>query len=413
VRVTRLLKRLLGLGRVRVVGVQLVEDGAATTVLVDVVLPPRRRLRCGRCGQRVAAVYDHRQRSWRHLDLGRCRTLVRGEVCRLSCPRCGVVNEEELGFARRGSRFTRAFEDTCAWLARAAAKRVVAELLRIDWATVGRIIDRVVTEYRERAGDGLDGLRRIGIDEVAYRKGHHYLLVVVDHDRGRVVWCAQGRSQAVVRQFFRDLGSDRTARLEAVSLDMSRAFNQVVGEAAPQAAICTDPFHLAAHAHFALDRVRAAEWQALRQNDPDQARWLKSTRWAVRRGPQLRTPADGDLLAQLAQANLGTYHAWLLCEQLRAVWQADAGTAAALLDDWCTAAHTSGLPPFVRVAAMVRRWRERILNSIHLGLSNARVEALNSSIRLLSHRSRGFRRVDHLISLIHLVCGRIPIQLPT
>ena len=411
-RVTTLLKRLLGLGRVRVVGFQLVAQGAATTLLVDVVLAPRRRLRCGRCGQRVAAVYDHRQRHWRHLDLGSTRTLLRGEVCRVSCPRCGVVTEQ-LGFARPGSRFTRAFEDTCAWLARAATKRVVAELLRIDWATVGRIIDRVVAEHRLLHGDGLDGLRRIGIDEVAYRKGHYYLLVVVDHDAGRIVWCAHGRTQAVVRRFFADLGAERTAQLEAVTLDMSHGFNHVVARAAPQAAICTDPFHLAAHAHFALDRVRAREWQRLRRDDAEAARWLKGTRWAVRRGPQRRTPADTDTLAQLAEANLGTYHAWLLCEQLRAVWHTDSDTAAALLDDWCTAAHTSGLPPFARVAAMVRRWRQRILNSIRLGLTNARLEALNSTIRLLSHRSRGFRRVDHLISLIHLVCGRIPLQLPT
>ena len=75
------------------------------------------------------------------------------------------------------------------WLARAAPKSVVAELLRVDWQTVGRMIERVVSEYtRNRDGDGLDGLTRIGIDEVAYRKSHHYLMCVICHDTGRVVW---------------------------------------------------------------------------------------------------------------------------------------------------------------------------------------------------------------------------------
>ena len=66
--------------------------------------------------------------------------------------------------------------------------------MRIDWATVGRMIERVVEEAAGGRRDGLDGLRRIGVDEVAYRKGHRYLLCVVCHDTGRIVWARPGRS---------------------------------------------------------------------------------------------------------------------------------------------------------------------------------------------------------------------------
>ena len=47
------------------------------------------------------------------------------------------------------------------------------------------------------------------------------------------------------------------------------------------------------------------------------------------------------------------------------------------------------------------------------GITNARLEAMNSTVRLISHRSRGFRRIDNLIGLIHLICGRVQVALPT
>jgi hypothetical protein len=93
--------------------------------------------------------------------------------------------------------------------------------MRIDWASVGRMIERVVAEHAATRGtDGLDGLTRIGIDEVAYRKGHRYLMCVVCHDSGRVVWAHEGRSQAVCALFFQQLGPQRCEQIQAVSVDL-------------------------------------------------------------------------------------------------------------------------------------------------------------------------------------------------
>jgi transposase len=89
-------------------------------------------------------------------------------------------------WARHGARQTRDFEDTVAWLVTQCSKTAVSQLLRIAWRTVGSIITRVVADI-DAGTDRLDGLRRIGIDEVAYKTGHRYLTVVVDHDTGRLV----------------------------------------------------------------------------------------------------------------------------------------------------------------------------------------------------------------------------------
>jgi transposase len=101
-------------------------------------------------------------------------------------------------------------------------------------------------------------------------------------------------------------------------------------------------------------------------------------------------------------------------EQLRGIYLAhDHDEATALLGDWILAALASELGPFIRTALTLDVHRDEIANAIVLGLSNARREGMNSTVRLISHRARGFRRLDSLLSMMTLVCGRIPVELPT
>jgi transposase len=203
--------------------------------------------RCSRC-QRRCPGYDTSvaPRRWRALDLGETRVFLRATTRRVSCPEDGVV-VAAVPWARPGSRFTSAFEDTCAWLVCHAALSVVAVLLRVAWRSVSDIVTRVVTD---RAGqlDRLDGLRRIGIDEISYRKGQRYLLVVTCHDTGRLVWAGKDRNMVTLGGFFDDLGGDRAARLTHVSADGAQWIHDVVAARAPRAVLCLDALHVVAWA---------------------------------------------------------------------------------------------------------------------------------------------------------------------
>jgi transposase len=126
------------------------------------------------------------------LDLGSTQVFLQATTRRVLCPEHGVV-VAAVPWARPGSRFTAACEDTCAWLVCPAALSVVAVLLRVAWRSVSDIVARVITA-RSEASDRLAGLRRIGIDEISYRKGQRYLLVVTDHDTGRLVWAGKDRT---------------------------------------------------------------------------------------------------------------------------------------------------------------------------------------------------------------------------
>jgi transposase len=169
------------------------------------------RQACGR--------YDNREgrRRWRALDLGVVMAYIEAEAPRVRCPDHGVV-VAQLPWARHGARHTRAFDDQVAWLAVHTSKTAVTELMRVAWRTVGAVVARVVADSRE-AVDPLDGLRRIGIDEISYKRGHRYITVVVDPDSGRLVWAAPGRDFATLSSFFDLLGKQRSHQISLVSAD--------------------------------------------------------------------------------------------------------------------------------------------------------------------------------------------------
>ena len=218
-RVTTAFKRLL-----RLEGVNVVDVAFGSALIVITVVLRRRRLVCGHCGYTTRWRYDTRpvESAWRHLDLGVWRVELRASLRRLACPAHGVV-VEGVPFARPRAKLTRDFDDLLAWLATRMDKTSIARLCRVSWRTVGRACERVVAS--EFDPGRLDGLFRIGVDEISWRKHHKYLTLVVDHDRGCVIWGAKGRDAQTLDAFFDELGVQRSALIEAVSLDLGPAYS--------------------------------------------------------------------------------------------------------------------------------------------------------------------------------------------
>ena len=410
-RVTTAFKRLLRLDGVNVTDVAF----GVATITVTVALR-RRRLLCPHCGHKTRFRYDTRPCSsrWRHLDLGVWRVQVEATLRRLRCPTHGVV-VEAVPFARPGAHLTRDFDDLVAWLATRMDKTSIARLCRVSWRTVGRACERVVAT--ELDPGRLDGLFRIGVDEISWRKHHKYLTLVVDHDRGVVVWGAKGRDAKTLDQFFEELGAERSAAIEAVSLDLGPAYiKSVTAEGhAPQAIVCADSFHLVKLVGDALDEVRRDLWQQLRRL-PDR-RWakdFKGARWALLKNPEDLTDRQADQLERIRRNRGGIWRAYEMKEQFRAIFAGDLtrDEAAVLLDRWCARAQRSRLAPFVKCARTMRHRRDLILNTIEHGISNSRVEGLNTKVRLIVRRAYGFHSADAALALVMLGAGPIDLQLP-
>jgi transposase len=205
VRIETLLRELLALEYTRVVNCEFDDQG----LVVDVT-PTWRNARCSGCSH-DCPTYDRRARAWRHLDLAGMKFVLRYDMRRVDCVRCGVV-VEYVPWADVGSRFTRPFEDQVGYLAQRSDKTSVSTLMRVAWKTVGDIVRRVVK--RHGSDRLLDGLTHIGVDELSYRRHHEYVTVVVDHVRGHIVWARKGKNADTLKAFFEQLGprSPRTSR---------------------------------------------------------------------------------------------------------------------------------------------------------------------------------------------------------
>jgi transposase len=394
-RATTLLSRVLGLPHTRVTAVEFTD----TSLVLDVE-PTTRIPRCSGCGCRIRKLYDRRPRAWRDLDLAGLELHLRYQLRRVECRRCGIV-VEMVPWAQSPSGFTTRFEEATAHLAQRTDQTTVKTLMRVAWRTVGRIIARVT----ERLGsaDPLADLTHVGIDELSYRRHHEYVTVVINHLTGRVIWAAPGKNAETLPRFFSDLGPERCAKLEAITIDMSGAYQKAVREAAPQATIIFDRFHVQRLVHDALDEVRRAQMREVRGTDCAKA--IKRTRFALQKNPWNLTTTEKQRLADVQRVNQPLYRAYLLKESFAAILdRRQVHVAQEKLEEWIAWATRSRLAPFVKVARTIRRHLDGILAYVSTGLNNGRSEGLNGKIRTLTRRAFGFHDASSLIGFIFLCC---------
>lgn len=391
-------------------------DDEAEAVVVSVRPKARARGRCGRCGRRCPG-FDRGEgrRRWRALDLGSTKVFLEADAPRVRCGAHGVT-VAAVPWARHDAGHTRDFDDQAAWLAVHVSKSAVVELLRIAWRTVGAIVARVGADV-DAGVDRLDGLVRIGIDEIAYKRSHRYLTVVVDHDSGRLVWAAAGRDMATLQRFFDELGDERATLITHVSADMASWIARVVAERAPNAVRCADPFHVVAWATEALDVERRRAWNQAsgrQRTNPatgkrvmasGDAKTIKHSRYALWKNPENLTDKQRAKLDWIAKTDPRLHRAYLLKEGLRLAFalKGDAGKEA--LDRWIGWARRCRIPVFVELQRRIVKHRDAIDATLDSGLSNALTESTNTKIRLLTRIAFGFHGPEPLIALAMLALG--------
>jgi transposase len=413
---------VLGVDKTVIERVEFDED---EQLLVAHVRPTKRqRGRCGVCRRRCPG-YDAGagRRRWRALDLGTIQAVLEADAPRVACRLHGVV-VVAVPWARHDAGHTLGFDDQVAWLATQASKSMVVQLMRIAWRTVGAIITRVWADT-DAGQDRFAGLRRIGIDEISYKKGHKYLMVVVDHDARRLVWASPGRNSATVGQFFDLLGEERCAQITHVSADGADFIDDIVAERCPDAVRVADPFHIVKWATDALDEVRREAWNEARKQargEPkrgrgrpradapprpgsERAKAVKGARYSLWKNPEDLTENQQAKLKWIAQTDGRLYRAYLLKEGLRLVFQLPHKAAAEALDRWVSWARRCRIPAFVKLQKSIVKHRARILAAIEHNLSNGLIESTNTKIRLLTRIAFGFHTAEALIALAMLTLG--------
>jgi len=327
---------------------------------------------------------------------------------RVDCGECGVV-VELVPWADGKNRTCNAFRLFLARWARRLSWSEVADIFGTNWGVVYRAI-RWVVDYGLAHRD-LDGVRAIGVDEIAVWKGHKYLTVVYQIDQGlrRLLWVGRERTEESFRGFFKTFGEARAKLLQFVASDMWKPYLKLIAEFAGQAIHVLDRFHIVAKVNKAVDEVRASEARQLAREGYQPI--LKHTRWCFLKRRENLTTAQHQKLKDVLRHPLKSVRAYLLKESLDAFWQyTSPAWAGWFLDKWCTRALRSRLEPMKKIARTLRGHRDLILNWFlaKKEISSGSVEGMNTNAKLALRKARGFRTYEVLETALYHELGRLP-----
>jgi transposase len=360
---------------------------------------------CPECGK-VSCGYDSRPRRWRHLDTCQYRTILIAEVPRIECPDHGVL-QVRVPWGEPGSRFTAMFEALVIdWLQEASIS-AVARQLRLSWDGVDAILGRAVRRGLRRRRRALPVHQ--GVDETSFKRRHEYVTVVSDQDRGVVVHVADGRGREVLDSFYQSFTEDERTTVEAVAMDMWQPFIASTLEHLSDGArkICFDKFHVASHLSEAVDKVRRQESRALLEGGDSQ---LKGSKYLWLRNPENFSAERWESFAPLRASSLKTARAWAIKELGMQIWRFKrrAWAHKAWLR-WYSWAIRSRLEPVKKVARMIKRHLEGILNAIVRRVTNARAEGINAKIQWIKYTARGFRNRERFHNAIYFHLGGLDL----
>ena len=414
-------------------------------------------------------------RVWRHLDLGGCYVEIIAKTQRIICPEHGKC-VAAVPWAYPGSDFTKDFDRMAAFMARYLPKTVISELLRIDWKTVGRAVSRTLKDIEPDRRTRLNNLKYICVDETSYKKGYKFITVVVNAETNEVVWIGLEHGKSVFEKFCNELTQEQRDSVQAVAGDGAQWIDDCMPYF-PNAIRCVDPFHVVEWTNEALDLVRTAAWNNSRaamkalqkseqelvdrakmlagveptdpsgakrqakaskavddeaiqklpeadqqrlaelrqqiQNQSDDAKCIKDSRYALVKNPDHLTAYQKNKLEWIQASDIKLAEGYRLKEELRTTIKLkDALVVDAALLEWKGQCINSGLKPFIALAEKIDRHRDGILNFVRTGISSAKSEATNGKIKLIVRKAHGFRNFDNMFDLIYLCCSSLEIPLP-
>ena len=352
-----------------------------------------RVLICSGCGGRAHKIEEVREREVRDLPWRKYQAMVHVEYYRVRCPKCGLKVEAVAQLPSKAP-FSKDFEDAVGLACEAAAARQVARQFGLAASTVRAIDLRYLERWAKQRKKPV--LRQIGVDEIYLGKTQKFLTVVSNLETGEPVWFGPDRKQETLDEFFRtQLTGPQRHRITAACVDMWEPFTKSILQWAPQCRIVYDKFHVMQHANQAVDEVRRAEF--FRQGEKMRGlvkgkRWLLLSRWVNLDGRKQQ------LLNDLFRLNRRTMKAYLLKESLDRLWTYQyAGAAERYLNQWIDQLKWQRLEPFKKLALMLLRHQEGLLNYCHVKVPFGVVEAVNGNIKSLLRRGRGYKNLRYLL----------------
>jgi transposase len=382
------------------------DDGPALVVEIE----PRKNSRavCSGCG-RTGSTYDRLEvRQFEFVPIWGILVFLAYRMRRVDCRRCGV-KVEAVPWCDGKNRLTTTYRWYLATWAKRLSWSEVGSIFRTSWDSVCRAVEFAVDwglAHRD-----LSGVTALGVDEIAWARGHTYLTLLYDisGQAKRLLAVAEGRKEASLRSCLEGLGAPVCRGVKFVCSDMWKPYLNVIAEKLGRAVHVLDRFHVMQQFGKAIDEIRAEESRRLVRDGYEPV--LKKSRWCFLKRPENLTERQTVKLSELLKYNLRTVRAYLLREEFQRLWEyRSPAWAGKFLDEWTTRVMRSRLEPMKKVARSIRNHRPLILNWFRARgqVSSGAVEGLNNKVKLVTRKSYGFRtaRVAKLALLHNL--GDLP-----
>jgi transposase len=348
---------------------------------------------CSGCGGKAPKIEEVRERQVRDLPWRKYQTTVVVEFYRVRCPKCGLKVEVVPQLPSKAP-FSKDFEDAVGLACESAAARQVARQFGLAASTVRAIDLRYLERWAKNRRK--PALRELGVDEIYLGKTQKFLTVTSNLETGEPLWFGHDRKEETLDEFFdTQLSAFQRKHIRAACVDMWEPFTASILKWAPQCRIVFDKFHVMQHAAKAVDEVRRAEF--FRKGGRMRGlvkgkRWLLLTRW-VNLDSRKR-----QLLNELFRLNRRMLKAYLLKESLDRLWTYRyEGAALRYLNQWIDQLRWQRLPPFKKLAEMLLRHQEGLLNYCRTPVRFGVVEAVNGNIKALLRRGRGYKNLRYLL----------------
>ena len=355
--------------------------------MISVVPDDRYAPICSECHASAPRVHSSYPRRVRDLNLASHRVVLEVQQRRVRCARCRGVRSEAHEFVAGSARVTTRFAVYAAGLCEIMSVKEVADHLDVDWKLVKRCDKEAL--QKQFAQTNTRGLRLLAVDEIAVKKGHQYLTIVLDYETGRVVWLGEGRRFETLGAFFQLMSPEEQAAIEAVAMDMWDPFIKAVRHYLPHARVVFDLFHVVqAYHREVLDEVRKA---AYRKAEDEERRFIKGSRFLLYKNEENLSDKERPLLSELLKVNEDISTAYVLRDSLKAIWGArDPWQARRELRLWCRLAQESGIPALVKFAKKLRRYARGIIAHARYPIHTSCLEGINNRAKLIKRRSYGF-----------------------
>ncbi len=375
-----------------IVGYRYVKTRYQGKAIIFTICHRRERLYCPVCRSRNVTLRGKTTRRFRTFPVGFKVIFLELEVQRVGCLECHRVRQVSLGFADPRFTYTHAFERYALELSKHMTIQDVARHLSVSWDVIKDIQKRDLT--KRFAKPGLKHLKTIAIDEIAVRKGHQYLTVVMDMDSGAIVFVGNGKGADALDPFWKRLKRAQ-ADIQAVAMDMSPAYTSAVSANLPKAAIVFDHFHVIKLFNDQLSNLRRELYHEAK--DVLQKKVLKGTRWLLLKNPENlnAAKAEKDRLKEALQLNHPLSCAYYLKEDLRQIWfQKSKDRAHRVLADWVKRAESSGIKMLVKFSKTIASFRSGILAYYDYRISSGALEGTNNKIKTMKRMAYGFRDME-------------------